>query len=77
MSLRSLGSPGTCSVDQTGLELRDPPASQIQGLKMYALTDQAGFVFICVECLLTRIHVHHVCLWYLKRPEKGSGSPGT
>ena len=27
VSLCSLGSPGTHSVDQTGVELRDPPAS--------------------------------------------------
>jgi hypothetical protein len=40
VSLCSLGCPGTHSVDQAGLELRDLPASasQVQGLKACATT---------------------------------------
>jgi hypothetical protein len=35
VSLHNPGCPGTCSIDQVGLELRDPPASasQVVGLK--------------------------------------------
>jgi hypothetical protein len=40
VSLCSLGCPGTHSVDQAGLELRNPPASasQVLGLKVCATT---------------------------------------
>jgi hypothetical protein len=44
VSLCSPGYPGTHSVDQAGLELRNPPASasasQVLGLKAYATTTQ-------------------------------------
>jgi hypothetical protein len=42
VSLSSPGCPGTHSVDQAGLELRNPPASasQLLGLKAYATTAQ-------------------------------------
>jgi hypothetical protein len=42
VSLCSPGCPGTHSVDQTGLELRNPPASasQVLGLKASATTAQ-------------------------------------
>jgi hypothetical protein len=42
VSLYSPGCPGTHSVDQAGLELRNPPASasQVLGLKAYATTAQ-------------------------------------
>jgi hypothetical protein len=49
VSLISSGCPGTHFVDQTGLELRNPPASasRVLGLKVYATTpgDQG---FLCV-----------------------------
>jgi hypothetical protein len=38
VSLYIPGCPGTHSVDQAGLELRNPPASQVLGLKAYATT---------------------------------------
>jgi hypothetical protein len=38
VSLYSLGCPGTHFVDQAGLKLRNPPASQVLGLKALALT---------------------------------------
>jgi hypothetical protein len=40
VSLCSLGCPGTHSVDQAGLEFRNPPvsASQVLGLQAYATT---------------------------------------
>jgi hypothetical protein len=40
VSLYSPGCPGTHSVDQAGLELRNPPASasQVLGLKTYTTT---------------------------------------
>jgi hypothetical protein len=46
VSLCSPGCPGTHSVDQAGLELRNPPAfsSQVLGLKECATTSQ-GIVF--------------------------------
>jgi hypothetical protein len=42
VSLCSLGCPGTYSVDQAGLKLRNPPASdsQVLGLKACATTTQ-------------------------------------
>jgi hypothetical protein len=45
--LCSLGCPGTHSVDQTGLELRNPPASasQVLGLKVCATTAQRQQLF--------------------------------
>jgi hypothetical protein len=49
VSLCSPGSPGTHSVDQAGLELRDPPApaSRVLGLKACATTAQLFFVLFC------------------------------
>ena len=48
VSLCSPGCPGTHSVDQAGLELRNPPASasQVLGLKVCATTAQHLFAFI-------------------------------
>jgi hypothetical protein len=45
VSLCSLGCPGTHSVDQAGLELRNPPASasQVLGLKACATTARLPF----------------------------------
>jgi hypothetical protein len=51
VSLHSPGCPGTHSVDQAGLELRNLPASasQVLGLKACATTpDDGGFVFVFV-----------------------------
>jgi hypothetical protein len=47
VSLCSPGCPGTHSVDQTGLELRNPPASasRVLGLKAYATTPSLCFCF--------------------------------
>jgi hypothetical protein len=47
VSLYILGCPGTHSVDQAGLELRNPPASasQVQGLKACATTPGQAFLF--------------------------------
>jgi hypothetical protein len=44
VSLRSPGCPGTHSVDQAGLELRNPPASasQVLGLKACATTPSSA-----------------------------------
>jgi hypothetical protein len=44
VSLCSPGCPGTHSVDQAGLELRNPPASasQVLGLKAWATTNWLG-----------------------------------
>jgi hypothetical protein len=46
-TLYSPGCPGTHSVDQAGLELRNPPASasQVLGLKACATTAQLGLTF--------------------------------
>jgi hypothetical protein len=49
VSLCSLGCPGTHSVDQAGLELRNPPASaaQVLGLKACATTPGWGWAMVC------------------------------
>jgi hypothetical protein len=46
--LYSPSCPGTHSVDQAGLELRNPPASasQVLGLKVCATTAQNSYTFI-------------------------------
>jgi hypothetical protein len=49
VSLCSPGGPGTHSVDQAGLELRNPPASasQVLGLKVYTTTARpTGHLFM-------------------------------
>jgi hypothetical protein len=53
VSLCSPGCPGTHSVDQAGLELRDPPASvsQVLGLKVCATTTTWLFLTpLCFNC---------------------------
>ena len=54
VSLYSPGCPRTYSVDQAGLEIRNPPvfASQVLGLKACATTAQLSFIF------LARTHTH-------------------
>jgi hypothetical protein len=42
VSLYSLGCPGTHSVDQAGLELRNPPASASQVLELQACATMPG-----------------------------------
>jgi hypothetical protein len=48
VSLCSLGCPGTHSIDQAGLELRNPPASasQVLGLKVCATTPSLRFLLL-------------------------------
>jgi hypothetical protein len=48
VSLCSLGCPGTHSVDQAGLKLRNPPASasQVLGLKACATTARHGIAIL-------------------------------
>jgi hypothetical protein len=48
VSLSSPGCPGTHSIDQAGLELRNPPASasQVLGIKACATTAQLSFAFL-------------------------------
>jgi hypothetical protein len=57
VSLCSPGCPGTHSVDQAGLELRDPPASasQVLGLKVCATTAQQPFTFITEKKSLGKV----------------------
>jgi hypothetical protein len=45
VSLCSPGCPGTHSVDQAGLELKNPPASASRVLGLKACTTTPGFVF--------------------------------
>jgi hypothetical protein len=54
VSLHSSGCPGTHSVDQAGLELRNPPASasQVLGLKACATTARMHTFFSLFECLM-------------------------
>ena len=53
VSLCSPGCPGTHSVDQAGLELRNPPASasQVLGLKAWATTPRLKNYFMCMGVL--------------------------
>jgi hypothetical protein len=46
VSLGSPGDPGTHSVDQAGLELRNPPASASQVLGLKACTTRPGCVCV-------------------------------
>jgi hypothetical protein len=62
VSLCSLGCPGTHSVDQAGLKLRNPPASasQVLGLKSCAITAWLCFVFfetgfLCVALIAVEL----------------------
>jgi hypothetical protein len=52
VSLCSPGCPGTHSVDQAGLELRNPPASasRVLGLKVCATTPGPTLTFLCIIC---------------------------
>jgi hypothetical protein len=68
VSLCSPGCPGTHSVDQAGLELRNPPASvsQVLGLKACATTarQNASFKSKTVDILLWRNQTHaRVWVW--------------
>jgi hypothetical protein len=57
VSLYSPGCPGTHSVDQAGLELRNPPtsASQVLGLKVCATTAWQLVSFCCRDKTLKNI----------------------
>jgi hypothetical protein len=52
------GCPGTHSVDQAGLELRNLPASasQVLGLKAYATTHTTAWLCCCFKLILWRGH---------------------
>jgi hypothetical protein len=53
VSLCSPGCPGTHSVDQAGLELRNPPASASQVLGLKACATMPGVTFILLyNCCL-------------------------
>ena len=54
VSLYRPGCPGTHSVDQGGLELRNPPASasQVLGLKVYVTTPSYLVVVVVVVVVL-------------------------
>jgi hypothetical protein len=60
VSLCSPGCPGTHSVDQTGLELRNPPASasRVLGIKAYTTTAwlKIYLFWIWVFCLHVNLH---------------------
>jgi hypothetical protein len=51
VSLCSPGCPGTHYVDQAGLELRDPPASRVLGLKACATTPGQVMQYFYIPCL--------------------------
>jgi hypothetical protein len=57
VSLYTPGCPGTNFVDQTGLELRNPPASvsQVLGFKACATTAWLDFFFFFLNSMLTPI----------------------
>jgi hypothetical protein len=63
VSLYNPGRPGTHSVDQAGLELRNPPASasasQVLGLKACANTVQKVLVVLIIGILHMCVCMHH------------------
>lgn len=70
--LCSLCCPGTCSIDEAGLELRDSPAlvSQVLRVKAFATTTPGFFwrflrnkiMCLCVGLsVCAPVYVHHVC----------------
>jgi hypothetical protein len=70
------GCPGTHSVDQAGLELRDPPASASQMLGISV----PGFFYIFEMCMCglpACMYMYHVHAWSPQRSQEGMGSPGT
>jgi hypothetical protein len=68
VSLYSSGCPGTHSVDQTGLELRNPPASAFQVLGLKACTTTAWPFVISLLLLFPFLDpgwfVHFLCMFY-------------
>jgi hypothetical protein len=64
VSLCSPGCPGTHSVDQAGLELRNLPASasQVLGLKACATTALLGLPFTNVYLFLFHVHWCFACM---------------
>ena len=72
VSLYSPGCPGTHSVDQAGLELRDLPASasQVLGLKAWATTVQLGGYYLRID--LDRIE----CMGWDGTGQEGTGWEG-
>jgi hypothetical protein len=76
VSLCSPGCPGTHSIDQAGLELRDLPASafQVLGLKACATTARLNHIFLSTGVILT-IFVHS-CLFGFVFETRSHPSPG-
>jgi hypothetical protein len=66
VSLCSPGCPRTHSVDQAGLELRNPPASASRVLGLKACTTKPGLVFL-FSCFGSRVLVITILssIWYL------------
>jgi hypothetical protein len=64
----SPGCPGTHSVDQAGLELRNSPASVSQVLRLKARATTAGqikssLIVLCVWMFCLLVAAHQVCAW--------------
>ena len=59
VSLCSSGCPGTHSVDQAGLELRNPPASASQVLGSKACTTTAQFLLL----FLKELFIYFMCIY--------------
>ena len=79
ISLYNPGFPGTQSVDQVGLELRNPPATASQVLGLKVCTTMPGFCILILKkdlCVwaLPHMFVGTRCLW---RWEEGIVSPRT
>ena len=68
VSLCSYGCPGTCSVDQAGLELRDLPVSASQVLRLKVCAFISVF-FLTVYFLITTIKQTHTPYIETKRNE--------
>ena len=69
VSLCSPGCPGAHSVDHTGLELRNPPASasQVLGLKACATMPSFSFLLMALETQWSGL-THARCIFYHLRP---------
>jgi hypothetical protein len=68
VSLCSPGYPGTHSVDQAGLELRNPPASAspVLGLKVYATSAGSQYMFLKSENYEAFIESMKICQYFIK-----------
>lgn len=69
VSLHSPDSPGTCSVDQAGFELRSPCTSayaEIKAVNHYSPVSLPSECSLSIKCILSNLHVFFLpCIFFL------------